>query len=327
MPRSTQTVDDKLAELSELDTVHDPERVLEQIREALGHRHCRVVARAANISAERLLYDLEPGLLKAYQAFLRDPVKQDPSCVAKGTIARALVDLECQDAEFFVAGVHYEQMEPVWGGTVDTAVDLRCSCAMGLVATGYPRALHELTPLLCDPVANARRGAIRAVACANPRDAELVLRLKVLSGDSEPEVIGDCFTGLLSAAPEESLEFVAGFLDSNDANLQELAALSLGESRVPEALDCLQSTWGEPVLIRPFHRILLRAVALHRSDVALGWLVSMIEQSSPATAAEALSALSVYTHNSALSERIKASINARGDAKLAARFAELWSTE
>ncbi|MET0661309.1 MAG: hypothetical protein ABW110_24490 [Steroidobacteraceae bacterium] len=34
-------------------------------------------------------------------------------------------------------------------------------------------------------------GAVRALACAKPNEAEVLLRFKVLVGDAEPEVIGD----------------------------------------------------------------------------------------------------------------------------------------
>jgi HEAT repeat protein len=80
----------------------------------------------------------------------------------------------------------------VWGGLADAAIDVRCSCAMGLVATGYFRAVQELTALLNDPEWRARAGAARAISCGNPREAEALLRFKVLVGDPEPEAIGEC---------------------------------------------------------------------------------------------------------------------------------------
>ena len=66
--------------------------------------------------------------------------------------------------DFFIAGLQYHQHEPVWGGTEDTAIDLRVSCAMGLANSAYPRALIALIPLLYDDYAQARQGAVRAIA-------------------------------------------------------------------------------------------------------------------------------------------------------------------
>ncbi len=74
-------------------------------------------------------------------------------------------------------------MEPVWGGTADTAADVRGTCAIGLVATGYPRALVAIAALLYDAEPDARLGAIRAAANGTPREAELLLRSKALAGD------------------------------------------------------------------------------------------------------------------------------------------------
>ena len=83
-----------------------------------------------------MLYELVPSLLAAYPRFLDKPLKSDPSCFAKKALARALVALDCSDIEFFRGGLQYRQLEPVWGGTADTAVDVRASCAMGLVGSG-----------------------------------------------------------------------------------------------------------------------------------------------------------------------------------------------
>jgi HEAT repeat protein len=283
-----------------------------------------VAAKAAGLGAEQLLYDLEAELLAAYRRFLGEPLKRDPNCIAKSAIAQALVDLECNDVPFFIDGLHYRQLEPVWGGSVDSAVNVRCSCAMGLVATGYPRALHELTVLLSDAEANARSGAVRAISCANPREAELLLRFKVLTGDPEPEVIADCFTGLLSVEPDESPSFVARYLADADEVIRELAALALGESRLPEALAYLQKAWKQSILVGRFHGVLVRAAALHRSDAAFDWLLSMVGQADPALVGEVLEALAVYKRNTTLTERILRALAERNDQRLQDRFDRLW---
>jgi hypothetical protein len=106
---------------------------------------------------------------------------------AKGAIARALVALDCQDAALYRAGIRLRQLEPVWGGSVDTAIDLRGTCAMGLVQTRYPRALAELVALLADPEPRARTGAAPAIVCAVPLGAEAVLRAKALMGNARPD--------------------------------------------------------------------------------------------------------------------------------------------
>ena len=272
-----------------------------------------MVAKAAALAGERLLHERTNDLIAAYARFLQDPIKRDPNCLAKASIARALVQLDCQQITFFMEGIRYRQLEPVWGGTTDTAVDLRCSCATGLVATGYWRAIQELTALLNDTETPARSGAVRAISCGNPREAEVLLRFKVLSGDKEPEVIGECFTALLSIAADDCLDLVAQFLSGKDDALWDLAALALGESRHPDALRHLRAAWDE-VYVPPAQRaVLLRAAALHRTEPAFDWLMEIIERGDRAHADIAVDALSVYERNTKLTERVQSALAKRGD--------------
>jgi HEAT repeat protein len=224
---------------------------------------------------------------------------------------------------FFRRGLAYRQLEPVWGGTADTAVDVRASCAMGLVASGYSRALVELTSLLNDPEPGARLGAVRAIACGNPREAELLLRSKALSGDAEPQVLGECLTGLLTVEPEESLEFVAAYLEHDDEAVRELAALALGESRLDAALAPLKAAWSGVLLGEEFRRALLRAVAAHRSEAAAAWLLDLVAEVRPPIAVEIVEALALYKNNAKLMQRLRATVTERADASLLERLGAL----
>jgi HEAT repeat protein len=294
---------------------------------ALGARHYRVVAKAARLAEDGLHYDLLRPLQAAYARFLEKPVKTDPNCLAKKAIARALVTLDCSDSEFFSAGVQYRQLEPVWGGTADTAVDVRTSCAMGLVATGYPRALVELTALLHDAEPMARAGAVRAIACGNPREAELLLRSKVQGGDPEPAVQGECFTALLALEPDESVAFVARYLKDADPAVGELAALALGESRLPAALAPLRAAWEEVLVADEFRRALLRAAAAHRSEAAFDWLIGLAAEARTTVARDVIGALAPYKHNMKLGARLRAVLEARGERTLINAFAERFAFE
>ncbi|EAR22811.1 HEAT repeat domain-containing protein [Nitrococcus mobilis] len=318
-----KSIDEKLSALDALAVERDPSIKLARIQDALGERRYRVVAKAARLAANDLLYEAVPNLMAAYPCFLEQPVKRDPNCLAKKAIARALVDLECDDAAFFLAGLRYRQQGPVWGGAIDTAVDVRCSCAMGLVATGYAHALVELTALLHDPEAEARAGAARAIACGNPREAELLLRSKVFAGDPEGHVIGECFMGLLGVEPDESLAFVARYLSDPDETVRELAALALGESRLEGALDALQEAWNDVLLPPAFRRALLRAAAIHRSEPAFDWLASLIEASGPRVVDDMVETLVPHKGNVKLAARLRDALARCGDRALQAKFAEL----
>jgi HEAT repeat protein len=301
----------KLEDLSSVDSAAD--RVVQSaaIKPFLSDKHFRVVAKAATLAGERSLPDLTADLLSAYARFLADPVKRDPNCIAKGAIARALVSLGCEDVGFYLDGSRYRQLEPVWGGSADTAIDVRCSCAMGLVGTGYTRAIQELTTLLNDPESRARAGAARAISCGNPREAEAVLRLKVLVGDEEAEVIGECFTGILSIAPLECLPLVATHLSGENEGVRDFAALALGESRNPKAVEYLRTAWDAAGSFGDFPVVLIRAAALNRTEAAFDWLISIIETGAKAHADAAVEALAVYERNTKLNERVQQALARR----------------
>jgi hypothetical protein len=319
--RAQVDVDAELAALDELPG--DRAAKVAALQRALGS-HCRVAAKAARAAEDALLYELIPSLEASFGRFLDKPLKKDPSCLAKKALARALVALDSSNVEFFSAGLRYRQLEPVWGGTADSAADVRASCAMGLVASGYPRALVEITALMNDSEAAARIGAVRAIACGNPREAELLLRAKTLGGDAEPQVLGECFTGLLAVEPDESLKFVASYLSHADESVRELAALALGESRLDAALAPLQEAWSGVLVGEEFRRALLRAAAAHRSEAAFDWLLTIAAESRVPVALYAVEALAPYNRNAKLAQRLEAALTERGERDLLDRFAALW---
>jgi len=171
----------------------------------------------------------------------------------------------------------------------------------------------ELTALLSDPQRGARIGAVRAISSANPHEAEVLLRFKVLIGDSDAEVIAECFTALLAIAPEQCVELVAQYLASQSDALREYAALALGESRHPQALAQLRAAWEQVYVTREARITLARAAALHRTDAAFEWLLFVIEHEARAHADIAVDALSVYERNLKLGERVQAALARRAD--------------
>ncbi len=289
------------------------ESVLAATRDALRDRHRLLVARAAELAGERLIYGLEPDLIAAFRRFLEDPLRSDPGCTAKGAIARALVALDCANVDIFLTGIGWRQLEPVWGGSLDTAVDVRSSCAIGLASTGATRAAIHLVDLLHDPEPHVRAAAVRAVACTQPLTAEALLRAKALAGDSEPEVVGECLSALMQVAGEDSLDFVARFLDAPDPELAGLAALALGESHLDSALTVLRERWDAQPFKRPPDRVLLRAAGLHRSPAALDWLLDVAAGGDRLSAETAVDELSAFRSNPRVAERLPTILAERED--------------
>ena len=274
------------------------------LKKALQEKSNFLVAKAAEWSAEQLAYDLIGDLTAAFERFMHDALSTDKTCAAKRAIIRALYDLEYDNAAFFRKHLTYRQMEPVWGGSVDTAVDLRCTCALGLVASSDPRAVLSIVELLHDAEYQARLGAIKAIELIQPFHAEIVLRHKILHGDDEPEVIAQCFSSLVKAAAEESQDFISRFLTCDDDMLRESAALALGESRLDEALDILIAASDNLFNLDPLVPSFYRAIALQRKDKAYDYLLDIIANSSADQAGYAIAALALYNYNQELKEKI-----------------------
>ena len=304
--------------------VADGGATLETLRPALADPNYRLVAAAAGYAGDGLLYPLEPDLIAAFRRLADGPHTQDPQCTAKGAIARALVALDCANVEFFLEGIRLRQLEPAWGGSQDTALDCRVTCAMGLAATAYARALPELTCLLADPEPRVRAGVMDAIACCEPLAAESVLRTKAQSGDPEPEVTGACLLALLRLDAAPCAAFVGTFLDRGDPTLRELAALALGESRLPEALTELRTRWDAEPYKGASVQVLLKGATLHRSEAAFDWLLSLVADGEHRIAERVLRDLTAYRGNERLRQRLSAALAARQDADLIALLARVW---
>jgi HEAT repeat protein len=252
----------------------------------------------------------------AFARLLEDPVKRDPNCWGKIAIAKALFDADVRADEVWIAGSRHVQPEPVLGGRQDTAAALRGTCIMALVHQHHPRAMVEAARLLVDPERAARVAATRALAASgDPAVAEPLLRLKVAAGESDPEVLGECFAALLELAPEASLPFVIAFLDGKSDAEAECAAIALGGSRLPAAFGPLRER-AEAFTLANRRRALLLGIALLRREDAWDYLVERIADGASATASAAIEALGTFRHDEVLRDRVLQAAATRGDARL-----------
>ncbi len=210
-------------------------------------------------------------------------------------------------------------MEASFGPPVDEAAKLRAVSAQGLVRTRHPDALAEVTQLLVDREPAARIGAVRALAVNGGEAGILLLRLKVLTGDVEPAVLGECFAGLLEASPAKSVHFVAKYIDSEDGDIAQAAMLALGESRLPAAFEVLREKWARTIGM-PTKKILLASMAASKLDGAIAFLVSLIETESIPTATAAVEALSIYSRNERVKQSVSDAVMARRNETLVAHF-------
>lgn len=268
------------------------------------------IAQAAKLVYERELRLLIPDLLDAFDRCLSHPVETDPNCHAKAGIADALYHLEYPEAGVFLKGIRHVQMEPVWGGKVDTAAKLRGICAMGLVRMNYPEVLIELGDLLSDPEPEARIAAARAIAYSGYPNGVPLLRLRARVGD-EPAVLSDCLAALLTLDADRSLPFVASFLKAPLCQTQELVALVLGESRLPAAFPLLRQ-WWEKTREPELRRTGLLAIATLRQDQPLDFLLDLLATGTSQNARDAITALDIYRSDQTLWQRVAAAVEQRG---------------
>lgn len=315
MPRSTgmpprkrpDPVESQLKELAALRHELDGALITTRLREALTNRHNLIVARAAKMTGELGQSELAEELIAAFDRLMVDPARLDKGCNGTRAIVEALVDLEIPTPEVFRRGMIHVQMEGAFGPPVDVAVELRANSAIGLSACGDSDVVVELVPLLVDKADLVRQAAARAIGASGRLAAEAVLKLKVLSGDEEPEVTVECLGALLKLAPERSLALAEPFLRSPDAGLRQATMLALGESRLDAAVELLIAHWPRE-LDREARRVLLLALATSRQEAAFAFLVELVAEGDLGTAVPAIDALALSLSDPKIEARLRDAI-------------------
>lgn len=299
-----------MAQLAEVRSQIASEQTIALLQQVIGSKFAVAVAQAAKLVHEHSLVQLIPDLVSAFDRFLVKPAETDANCHAKAGIVDALYRLEHREETVFLKGIRHVQMEPVWGGKVDTAPKLRGICAMGLVRMNYAGVLVELADLLADPESPARIAAARAIAYSGNPNGVPLLRLRARVGD-EPEVLSECLVALLNLDGDRSLNFVASFLDTPQPQTQELVGLVLGESRLPAAFHVLRQ-WWEKTREPSLRRTGLLAIATLRQDEPIDFLLSLIETGISRDAQDAITALEIYRDDQPLWQRVEMAMERRG---------------
>jgi HEAT repeat protein len=312
VPKSRK-LEDQLTALSALRGLPASAETVTELRRAAASRSSHVVATAAEIMTELELADPESDLVQAFVRFMQNPAKTDPGCRAKTAIVNALARLESAAEDVFLQGIHHVQMEPVWGGQIDTAAPLRGACALALVGMRYRHAMLELAHLLADSESDARIAAARALAYAGDPASVPLLRYKALTGDTHAGVLYECLLALLKLDAETSLPFVAGFLTNDDPGIAESAALALGESRQEGAFAVLRDAW-ENTFDAEFRRTMLLALATLRTESALDYLFDIICNEARVHADAALEALQMYRRDETVWRKVEKALADREDA-------------
>ena len=275
-----------------------PENARAELEKMLAQKNNFLVARAVEVAAELELVDLFPAMEAAFRRFLEDAADTDKTCRAKTAIVRALVAGDHRAEEIYLAGIRHVQLEPVFGGRQDTAVELRGLCADALVKFHSPDVVERLAVLLADAEKGARAAAARSIGDSGRREGVPLLEFKILIGDAEPEVLTECFASLLRLS---AVEFVEPYLSSEDPVLTESAALAFGEARV-EGTERALIAASEREETR---KVVYLALAMMRTRIAIDHLLAMIEAGDE----RAVEALEIYRYDEALMARVRAALD------------------
>jgi HEAT repeat protein len=316
----------KLADLKALESADD-RTARSGIRKALTDANAFVIGAAAAIAARRAFEDLVPDLLLAYDR-LFDPTPDDPDLSldpladGKRAIVAALVELDYREPEPFLRGLDHVQREPVYGGKVDVARELRCACTEALVACFIDPdvLLARLVARLVDRETIVRIAAVRAVGAIGTTASSLLLRLKACSSDAEPEVTGYCFRALLAMHAADAIPFVAGFMRAEPEADRIEAASALAESREPAAFAAVRSAWDDPSALS-LRRGIVVALGASPLAEAADFLLEVVADGSRDIAIAALEALGTSRFASDVRERAQRTASATGDAAIARGFA------
>ncbi|MGA7415723.1 MAG: hypothetical protein WBW33_34945 [Bryobacteraceae bacterium] len=295
------------------------------LRKALADRVNVIIAKASRIAAVRQITELIPDLLKAFEVLLIKP-DRDPQCAGKNEIAKALVEMNYSCAEPFLRGSMHVQLEPVWGGRVDTAVTLRGICVLALVqANDLPRSdvLRRLVGALTDAAHPVRCDAVRALEQMGGEECELLLRLKARMGDEEPQVTGQAIESVLRLEGALALPFAESFLREALDGIREEAALALGASHVPGALEILKKALPEAHQ-ETFRRAILSGIATSREEGAVEFLIGLLQESLTTDAEGSLEALALHRHNPDIVSRVRNAVHDRDSKVLRDRFEVLF---
>ena len=313
-------------ELLQLGLLRHPDKsdaqVAAALQKALRDPVNAMAAKAADVAAHRKMVQLIPDMLLSYDRLFRDPVKRDPQCVAKNAIAKALKDLAYGESAPFLRGLRHVQMEPVWGGEQDSAAALRGTCAVALVnCLDIPvdAILVELVDAITDSVARVREDAVKAVVQLGARESILLLRLKARVGDEDPAITGLALEGILRLEGEGAIQFVGRFLEAQIEEVRDQAALALGASRLPGAIELLREQWHNKIRSLSDYGI-LNGLSLSRLESALEFLLGIIRNGRMREAIDAMKVLDIHRGSPDIVERVAAAVRDRPEPEIQVQF-------
>ena len=287
---------------------------LDRVRKTLKGTDPYLIAAAAKLCAVSGYEALRDELVTTFDRLVGRGQLGDPNCQAKGAVLDALKVLGHDDPAVYLSRVRLFQYDPSWGKPEETAGIVRSIGALALVESSIPfeQLLCALGPLLFDASPRVRSDAVRALGACGRWEANLLIELKVIAGDSDPMVYGDCFVELLNYDASRYLGLVTPFIDSEDSDLRLQAACSLSESSNPQGTEALIESCGDQVET-PDLEMRFLAVGRSRHDIALPFLLEQLQRGIGERRALALIAVLKGPQADRLAERMEAAVVSLAD--------------
>jgi HEAT repeat protein len=317
----SRKIEQQLESLGALGAAGTTETAIATVRKALKDPVNLVVAKAASTATILGARVLIPDLVTAFDRLLKKGAEGDPQCWGKKALAKALKDLGHDESPSFIRGLQHVQMEPVWGSHVDTAGTVRSTCVLALLQcadlTREDKLWHQ-TRALTDSEPDVRLEAARALEEMEGREAALLLRLKARMGDKEASVTGQVLASLLSMEGEGAVRFVAEFLGDREDGVHTEAALALGASRQPAAIQVLMEYWQTAKRVNG--EAVLRGISASRQEASLDFLMKLVREAPERQGLAALDALALHRDSSEIRARVAEAVGTRRETSFKDQF-------
>ncbi len=314
-------------EIARLKSESDRDAFVAGLCKHLADKAGVVVGKAAQVGLDRQS-DLEPFVAKlspilaaAFNRCMVDPVKTDPGCSGKIGIVNLGVALHCLEADLYLRAIRHVQREGSFGPPIDTAESLRAAAAYGLLNCRHADAMYEIVNLLSEvdksslQVPDSRRGAIRVLGTVVSETAAALLRMTALRFNSDPDTLSEVFASLNSIEANRSFDFIRSFLNRENSDVSDIAALALAEGKQPGACGVLLEHTRRSA--SESKQAVFTALVITRKPEAIEYLIDRICNGHEREAVAAIDALHLMRNDDALRKRVEATVKGRGGATVA----------
>jgi HEAT repeat protein len=309
MAKSSKQFETKLARIAQIKRTH-PSTAEAELRVFLRDPNpASLMALAVEAAAELRLHKLAPDLIALFQR-MRAEGKDDPGYTLARKIVEALTAFETPAKDLYLLAFRTREAAP-W----DRAAGLRIAAAHALSQVHYQEAVQLLVEGMIDPVPEVQAAVLRALGSIVSEATTVLLTYKLLAGDPNLDVLGACMDSLVRRDVERTIPLVSRYLRSDEDGVVQAAALALGESREPSALEPLMQAF-RPHSAPRVRQTVLVAIALLREGAGVEFLLNVLKREKEAIACEAIVALAAVRHMPTIEARVRTIVAARSAVRL-----------